>query len=75
MFTITNFWFEAARGSIASHVMMFVKELDTYVHIWNIDEEDETSCVKMSVRGTTRQKKVTGKKRIAGLIAAAKEMM
>lgn len=75
MFTITNFWFEKARGSLASHVMMYVEEMQTYVHIWNIDEEGETPCVKESVLGTRRQKKVIGKKKITGLIAAAKKLM
>lgn len=72
MFNVNSFFFEAKNPVGNSHVMMFVVELDTYVHIWNINEEP---CVKMNVKGTTRQKKVTGKKRIAGLIDAANKMM
>lgn len=73
MFTIKNFWFEAKNPVGHSHVIMYVEELNTYVHIWDI--ETETPCVKECVKGTYRQKKVTGKRKCAALISAAKEMM
>lgn len=73
MFNIKDFWFEAKNPIGHSQLMMYVEELGTHVHIWDI--ETENPCVKMSVKGTTRQVKVTGKKRIAGLIAAATKMM
>lgn len=75
MLTITNFHFEPARGSMANHVMMYVKEYESYFHIWNIDEEDETPSVAMNIMGTRRRIQVRNKKKIAELIAAAKKMM
>ena len=73
MITIKSFHFEAKNPVGVSHVMMYVAELEAYFHIWNI--EGENPVVKMNVTGTRRQIKVTNKKKIAELIAAAKEML
>lgn len=72
MYTINSFHNEEKNPVGNSHIMMFVVELNAYVHIWNIDGD---VVVKQGVLGTYRQVKVTSKKKIANLIAAARKMM
>lgn len=70
--TLTNFHFNSKNAVCKSHVMMYVSELNTYVHIWDIEGEP---VVKMNIAGTTKQKKITSKKQVKELINIANKMI
>lgn len=76
MYTLTSFHYSAKNEVCESHVMMFVQELNSYVHIWDIEKyQTKDFYIKMNVVGTTKSKRITSKKVTKNLVDLANKMI